>query len=85
MKKKKTKKKKKREREREVKGKGESKRYIQLNAEFQRTARRESLFIGYEEFNHTKNQIYNVVQSLFPEYSGIKLIMNHVMGKSNTK
>ena len=40
---------------------------------------------GYEEFNHTKNQIYKVVQSLFSKYSGIKLIMNHVMGKSNTK
>ena len=37
--KKRTKKKKKREREREVKGKGESKRYTQLNAEFQRIAR----------------------------------------------
>ena len=37
---------------------------------------------GYEGFNHTKNQIYKVVQSLFSEYSGIKQIMNQVMGKS---
>ena len=49
MKKKKTKKKKKREREREVKGKGESKRYIQLNAEFQRTARTEKKAFLSEE------------------------------------
>ena len=32
------------EKRREVKGKGEKERYIQLNAEFQRTARREKDF-----------------------------------------
>ena len=34
------------EKRREVKGKGEKERYTQLNAEFQRTARKDKAFLG---------------------------------------
>ena len=34
------------EKRREVKGKGEKERYIHLNAEFQRIARRDKVFLG---------------------------------------
>ena len=36
------------EKKREAKGKGEKERYTHLNAEFQRTARREKAFLSHE-------------------------------------
>ena len=65
------------EKKREAKGKGERERYTQLNAEFQRRARRDNKAFLSEQFKEIEeNNIMGKTIDLFKRTGGIKRIFH---------
>ena len=60
------------EKRREVKGKGEKERYTQLNAEFQRIARREKAFFNEQCKEIEENNRMGKTRDLFKKIGDIK-------------
>ena len=70
------------EKRREVKGKGERERYSQLNAEFQRRARREKrAFLNEQCKEVEENNRMKKTRDLFKKIGDIKGIFHAKMGK----
>ena len=68
------------EKRREVKGKGEKGRYIHLNAEFQRTARREKAFLSDQCKEIEENKKMGKTRDLFKKIRDIKGTFHANMG-----
>ena len=60
------------EKTREVKGKGERERYTQLNAEFQRRARRDKIVFLCEQYKEIGNNRMGKARDLFKEIGDIR-------------
>ena len=66
---------------REVKGKGENERYTHLNAEFQRTARRNKKAFLSDQYKEIKeNNIMGKTRDLFKKIKSTKGIFHTKMG-----
>ena len=68
------------ERRREVKGKGKKERYIHLNAEFQRTTRRDKQALGEQCKEIEENNRMGNIRHLFKKIRDTKGIFHTKMG-----
>ena len=68
-----------------MKSKGEKERYIQLNAEFQKTARRDKAFFKEQCSITEKNNKKGKTRDLFRKTGNIKGIFNPKMGTIKDK
>ena len=73
------------EERREVKGRGERERYTQLNAEFQRIARREKAFLNEQCKDTEENNRMGKTRDFFKKIEDIKGTFHARMGTINNR
>ena len=73
------------EKRRKVKGKGEKERYTQLNAEFQRIARRDKAFLSDQCKEIEENNRMGKTRDLFKKIRDTKRIIHAKMGTIKTE